>query len=89
MASEKKSKANILSNFSDHRQLIRHLYEENESFHSLYDDYLACRLFMKKINSNKIPGMQNYKNEYEDLLRELAEEIEMMLHLHNDKRATV
>jgi len=64
----------IISRFPKHRETIRELYEESNSFHSLCEDYYDCRLVLYESikNCNKSSDLQK---EYQVMLSEIEVEI--------------
>ena len=79
MASENQNFTIVLKKFPDYQFLIKKLYNKDDSFKSLCDDYLTCFLFLQKVDSLELSDKEKYKREYKLLLAELDEELERKL----------
>ena len=65
----------VLSKFPDHKDKIKRLFRENESFQSLCEDYRQCSEALKYWNQSAAEEAPARGEEYGTLLRDLAEEI--------------
>jgi predicted aminopeptidase len=65
----------VLANFPDHQEKIKRLFKRNETFQSLCEDYRQCFEALKYWNRSDSEKAPARREEYEALLRDLAEEI--------------
>ena len=79
MASKKSSLKKVLNRFPDHHLLIEELYRESDSFRSLCEDYLECLKIIKNLDYSENMVKTGYKEEYEELLLELENELKSRL----------
>jgi len=64
----------IVEKFPDHRATIINLYNKDEDFRTLCDDYLTSAEMLEKHRQNTIKDRQ-LKNDYSELYIELEKEI--------------
>lgn len=65
----------VLSKFPDHKDKIKRLFRENETFQSLCEDYRQCSNALKYWNQSASEEALARREEYWTLLRDLAKEI--------------
>ena len=65
----------VLSRFPDHEETIKRLFKRNETFQTLCDDYRKCLEALKYWNQAGSEEAPARMEEYQTLLRDLAEEI--------------
>ncbi|MBZ5857620.1 hypothetical protein [Flavihumibacter profundi] len=72
---------NILERFPQYREKIILLYNNNEDFKSLSDDYLQCKNTLSKLRQHLIVADTRMENEYKALCLDLEQEILQYLNL--------
>jgi len=65
----------VLAEFPEHQERIKRLFKRNEAFQCLCEDYRQCFEALKYWNRCDSEEAQARGEEYERLLRDLAEEI--------------
>jgi hypothetical protein len=69
----------ILKRFPEHNEKIQCLFEENDSFRSLCEDYRVCAKALKYWNDSTSEKAPARCEEYNALLQELEEEVLLYL----------
>jgi len=69
----------VVERFPENREAVRRLFESNQSFQSLCDEYEACLTALRYWRDSSLPEAFDFRNEFSSLLGELEEEI--LLHL--------
>lgn len=65
----------LFERFPDRKETIKALFEKNESFQTLCDDYRQCAEALRYWNRSSDEDAPARMREYKALLRELEEEI--------------
>jgi hypothetical protein len=65
----------VLAGFPDHEETIKRLFKVNDSFRSLCEDYRQCARASKFWNQSASEEAPARREEYENLLQDLSEEI--------------
>jgi len=70
----------IKQRYPSHKMRIEQLYEQDEEFKSLCDDYISCLNFVKKIRERSEESKKTIED-YESIIRDLEKEIfELIYH---------
>ena len=69
------SLSTVLTRFPDHKETIKRLFKEKETFQSLCEDYRRCAKALKYWNQSVTEEAPGRREEYEMLIRDLADEI--------------
>ena len=67
--------ASVVERFPENREILRRLFESNQSFQNLCDEYEVCLRAMRYWRESSFPEAYEFRNEFSSLLRELEEEI--------------
>jgi hypothetical protein len=69
----------ILKIFREDRHTIAHLFEQDDEFLALCEDYDACINALRYWAKSKAPEAKTRVHEYQNLVQELEEEISLAL----------
>lgn len=69
----------VVERFPESREALRQLFESDQSFQSLCDEYEACLIALRYWRESSLPEAPEFRNEFSSLLGELEKEI--MQHL--------
>jgi hypothetical protein len=72
----------VAERFPEKREALKRLFDSNQSFQSLCDEYEACLVALRYWRESSLPEAPDFRNEYSSLLSELEEEI--LEHLGKD-----
>ncbi len=75
MAEKSSSLALIMMRFPEHRECLKRLHSENDSFQSLSDDYRDCLTMVEQESRSTAKQPSSHREELLELLAELEEEI--------------
>jgi len=65
----------VVERFPGQTETLKRLFESNQSFQSLCDEYEACLTALRYWRESNLPEATNFRNEFSSLLSELEEEI--------------
>ncbi len=69
----------VVRAFPGHGDAIKHLFKENENFHTLCEDYRLCTEALKRWNETTSDEAPARRREYAELLDDLESEIRKYL----------
>ena len=69
----------VMDDFPSHREIIKHLFKTNKTFHILCFDYQQCAKALRYWSNSDLPKASQRRGEYEELLSELKSEILLTL----------
>lgn len=69
----------IRTTFADQHALVERAYRQSRSFRDLCQDYRRCLVALQRWDQRRETGVATRRQEYSDLLAELAEEIRASL----------
>ena len=75
----KSSVFNVLETFPGNRDDIKRLFKENREFQSICEDYRQCAEALHHWSQSNEKKAPNRRQEYEQLLKELMDEIYLYL----------
>jgi len=75
MDNDKAGFAMVVERFPEKKEVLRRLFESNQSFQSLCDEYYACMTALRYWRESDLPEAPDFRNEFSTLLSELEEEI--------------
>ena len=65
----------VLKRFPEHKDNVKRLFKESESFQTMCDDYLKCIKALDHWNRSEKDIATSRRNEYAAIIQELEEEI--------------
>jgi hypothetical protein len=65
----------VAERFPERKEALARLFESNQSFQSLCDEYEACMVALRYWRESSSPDARQLLNEFSSLLGELEEEI--------------
>ncbi|MGO9018516.1 MAG: hypothetical protein ACLQVJ_09230 [Syntrophobacteraceae bacterium] len=65
----------VMQRFPERREALKRLFESNQSFQLLCDEYEACLTALRYWRDSSLPEAPDFRNEFSTLLSELEEEI--------------
>jgi hypothetical protein len=65
----------IVERFPEKKEAVERLFECNESFQSMCEEYEACLAALRYWRESSLPEAPDFRNEFSSLLGELEEEI--------------
>ncbi len=65
----------VAERWPEKREALKRLFESNESFQSLCDEYEACLVALRYWRESSLPEAPDLRSEFSSLLSELEEEI--------------
>jgi hypothetical protein len=65
----------VMDRFPERREVLKRLFESNQSFQSLCGDYEDCLTALRYWRESSLPEALGFRNEFSALLSELEEEI--------------
>jgi len=65
----------VVERFPEKKEALKTLFESDQSFQSLCEEYEACLAALRYWRDSSLPEAPNFRNEFSLLLSELEEEI--------------
>jgi hypothetical protein len=65
----------VVERFPERREILRRLFESNQSFQSLCEEYEECLIALRYWRESSLPEAPDFRNEFSSLLSELEDEI--------------
>ena len=67
--------ASVVERFPERRYVLERLFESNQSFQSLCEEYEECLIALRYWRESSLPEAADFRNEFSSLLGELEDEI--------------
>jgi hypothetical protein len=67
--------ASVMERFPENREALKRLFESNQSFQSLCEEYEECLIALRYWRESILPEAADFRNEFSTLLSELEDEI--------------
>ena len=79
----------LIERFPEHKDSLKLLYRESETFHTICEDYRRCSEAIERWDQSVSEDALTRKNEYTDLLHDLELEILQYLNELSQKKDSV